>query len=240
MVALLLTALARACPFRTAVDGALEGMAKMFPAIVILVLAWSLSAVSQDLKLGDVLSEKLVKNEELAPVWLPTGVWLPLIVFVCAALVSFATGSSWTTMGVLTPVVIPVVARMGEPLAAVEATEMFYASVGGVLAGSIFGDHCSPISDTTVLSSVATSCRVEEHVWTQMPYALVVAVVAMGAGIVYTAWFHTPPWVALLFGGVILFIILLILGRRPQPPPAPLAPISPERVQRRVTGTGHL
>ena len=136
--------------------------------------------------------------------------------------------------------VIPVVARMGEPLAAVEATEMFYASVGGVLAGSIFGDHCSPISDTTVLSSVATSCRVEEHVWTQMPYALVVAVVAMGAGIVYTAWFHTPPWVALLFGGVILFIILLILGRRQQPPPAPLAPISPERVQRRVTGTGHL
>jgi Na+/H+ antiporter NhaC len=239
-VALVLTVMARACAFRKAVDGAIDGMARMLPAIVILVLAWSLSAVSQDLKLGDVLSGELVENETLAPAWLPSNVWLPLIVFVCAALVSFATGSSWTTMGILTPVVIPVAARMGEPLAAVDAIEMFYASVGGVLAGSIFGDHCSPISDTTVLSSVATSCRVEEHVWTQMPYALVVAIVAMGAGIIYTAWFHTPAWVALLFGAVILFLVLLLFGRRPVPPPAPLPAASAARVHRRVTGLGHL
>ncbi len=238
-VALFLTVIARACAFRKAVDGAIDGMARMFPAIVILVLAWSLSAVSQDLKLGEVLSNKLVENENLAPSWLPSSVWLPLIVFVCAALVSFATGSSWTTMGVLTPVVIPVAARMGEPLAAIDAMEMFYASVGGVLAGSIFGDHCSPISDTTVLSSVATSCRVEQHVWTQMPYAVVVAVVAMGAGIVYTAWFHAPPWVGLLYGAVILFLVLMLFGRRPAPP-APLPPASTGRAHRRVTGLGHL
>ncbi len=234
-VALLLTLIARACSIRNAVDGAIDGMARMFPAIVILVLAWALSSASQELKLGDVLQEKLIRAD-IAPSWLPLHMFMPLIIFLCAAAVSFATGSSWATMGILTPVAIQITAGLGESMAIVDAREMFYASVGSVLAGSIFGDHCSPISDTTVLSSVASSCRLEEHVWTQMPYAVVTAIVAMAAGNLYCARFHAPPYVALIFGGVIIVILVFLLGRKKDPPPAQAVPLAQATLDRRVRG----
>jgi Na+/H+ antiporter NhaC len=92
------------------------------------------------------------------------------------------------------------------------------------LAGAIFGDHCSPISDTTVLSSLATSCTLEQHVWTQMPYALVAGVVSVGAGNVLCNMYGKPWWMGLLAGLAALLLIVLIVGRRapvPQPPAMP-------------------
>jgi len=234
--AMMMSVLARACSIRAAMDGALDGMARMFPAIAILVLAWALSGVTEDLHLGEIISTELIRND-LAPAWLPLHVWLPLIVFLCAAGVSFATGSSWATMAVLTPVAIQTAATLGQSLPVIDATEMFYATVGSVLAGAIFGDHCSPISDTTVLSAVASGCRVEEHVWTQLPYALLAAMISIGAGNVYCATYHVPAWKALLLGAGVIVILTFLLGRKPVAPPAPPPSMPPATIERRL-GTG--
>jgi Na+/H+ antiporter NhaC len=96
---------------------------------------------------------------------------------------------------------------------------LFYASVGAVLAGAVFGDHCSPISDTTVLSSIATGCALEKHVWTQIPYAITVAVVSMLSGEVLCRQFDQPPWVGLIVGTVALTLIVRVFGRKMSPAP---------------------
>ncbi len=208
---------ARACSIRDVVDAGIDGMTRMFPAIVILVLAWALSAVLQDLRLGGVVAARL--NAADFPVH-----WLPLAVFLCAALMSFATGTSWGTMGILCPMTVAISARLMGDLDVVEASSLFYASVGSVLAGAVFGDHCSPISDTTVLSSIAAGCRHEEHVWTQIPYALVAAVAAMGLGDYLCSVKGQPWYLGLAAGSLFLVVFIFLFGRRTAPRPAP-API---------------
>jgi Na+/H+ antiporter NhaC len=91
---------------------------------------------------------------------------------------------------------------------------LFYGSVAGVLAGAIFGDHCSPISDTTVLSALASECSLEDHVWTQIPYALLAAVVGILAGDMLCGYFGAPLWVGLPLGLVLLIMAVYALGRR--------------------------
>ena len=210
IVAVLLTIFARTCPTRDAVDAGLEGMSRILPAIVILVLAWSLSSALGDLKLGEVVADRLNEAQ-----FNPT--LLPLAVFTCAAGISFATGSSWTTMGILCPVTVGVGARLMADLDPVVAVNLFYASIGSVLAGSVFGDHCSPISDTTVLSSLASGCRHEEHVWTQLPYAVITAVAAMGLGDVMCSYYHQPWYYGLGAGAIFLLLWIYIVGRRAVP-----------------------
>jgi Na+/H+ antiporter NhaC len=94
---------------------------------------------------------------------------------------------------------------------------LMIASIGSVLAGAIFGDHCSPISDTTVLSSQASGCDHVSHVWTQFPYAMLVAIVAVTVGTIPVG-FGLPVWPLLALGSVVLVVALLILGRRPETP----------------------
>jgi Na+/H+ antiporter NhaC len=220
IVAMVLTLAARACTTKEASDAGLDGMARMFPAIVILILAWALSAVEGDLKLGQIVGDHLVAAE--FPVH-----WMPLAVFVCAAVVSFSTGTSWTTMTILCPITVTVTASLAAGLEdPARATQLFYAAVGSVLAGAIFGDHCSPISDTTVLSSIASGCRHEAHVWTQLPYAVVTAIVAMGLGDVLCNVYDQPWYLGLAIGAVLLLLIVLIVGRRARilPPAEPAMP----------------
>jgi Na+/H+ antiporter NhaC len=207
LVAVVLTLFARACPTRAAIDAGLEGMARMFPAIVILVFAWALSAVLEDLHVSDVAVAHL-RAMEFPPAW------LPLAVFISAAVVSFATGSSWGTMGILCPATVSIAANLAGSLDPAVALHLFYASVGSVLAGAIFGDHCSPISDTTVLSSIAAGCSHEEHVWTQIPYAVLTAVAAMAFGDVMCTVFHQPWYLGLLAGTAFLWLFVMIVGRR--------------------------
>ncbi len=208
IVALLMTFAARACSIKDAADAGLDGMMRMASALVILVLAWALSGVAQDMKLGEVVSYYLRLYEfQIA--------WLPMAIFVAAAVVSFATGTAWGTMGILTPMAVSVSARLAADLPVAEAMPLFYSAVGAVLAGSVFGDHCSPISDTTVLSSMASGCRHEEHVWTQMPYAIVTALVAIGCGHVMCDVYGLSWYCGLGTGIIALFLILLIFGRRP-------------------------
>lgn len=207
ITAVLLTLVMRACSMRDTFDAGIEGMTRMFPAMIILVLAWALSGVLQDLKLGDVVAAQL--KEQMFPVQ-----WLPLAVFVCAAIVSFATGTSWGTMGILCPMVVGIAARLAADVEPAEAITLFYAAVGSVLAGAIFGDHCSPISDTTVLSSIASGCRHEEHVWTQLPYALTAAVAAMVLGDVMCSVYGQPWYLGLGAGVLLLVCVVYVVGRR--------------------------
>ena len=226
IAAMILTIVTRACSVRDASDAGLDGMARMFPAIVILILAWALSGVEQDLMLGKVA------NASLQAAGFPA-VWMPLAIFVCAAVISFATGTSWGTMGILCPAVVTIMAGQAAGLESDKALPLFYAAVGSVLAGAIFGDHCSPISDTTVLSSVASGCRHEDHVWTQIPYALVTALAAMGFGDVMCSVYHQPWYFGLGAGAIFLILVVLIFGRQAKPtvtPPTP-QPIPPGRLR---------
>jgi len=214
-VAVILTLIARTCAVHEAVDAGLNGMSRMFPAVVILVLAWAISSVSKDLELGAIAGDYL-RQAHFAPHF------IPLAVFVSSAVISFATGTSWATMGILCPVTVSIVAGLASKEIAAgamtnpQALTLFYEAVGSVLAGSIFGDHCSPISDTTVLSSIASGCPHEEHVWTQLPYALLTALVAIGASEVVCDGYNQPWYVGLAAGTATLVLIVFVLGRKPK------------------------
>jgi Na+/H+ antiporter NhaC len=206
-VALVISLATRALTLGKCVDSATESMARMFPTMVVLVLAWTLSATMEDLQLGQV-AQGLLQAARFDPTW------LPLLIFVSACVVSFATGTSWGTMGILCPATVTIAAGLLADMPAQQALPLFYASVGAVLSGAVFGDHCSPISDTTVLSSLASECSLEDHVWTQIPYALTVAVVSMLSGEVLCRQLDQPAWVGLLVGAAALVLIVLIVGRK--------------------------
>lgn len=150
-----------------------RGMGLIFEGLVILVLAWSLGKVTQELQTAAyliTLFEGMLNPH-----------YMPALIFVLAAFTSFATGSSWGTMGILMPLVLPLVWSLGVgfELDVAVAESLVYASVSAVLAGAVWGDHCSPISDTTILSSLACQCDHVSHVNTQLPYAVLVGAVSV-------------------------------------------------------------
>lgn len=209
-LALMLSILTGALGLGAAIRAACGGVRRVAPALVILVLAWALSAASQDLHLGEIASRTLSQARFSAT-------WLPLGIFLCAAGVSFATGTSWGTMGILCPVVVTVAARLTadlpEDFSIGRRLDLFYASVGSVLAGAVFGDHCSPISDTTVLSSIASGCSLERHVWTQLPYALAAALAGMVFGDLLIAYAGAHWSLGLILGCGALGLLVRWLGR---------------------------
>lgn len=183
------------------------GAKSMFLAILILVLAWAVATVcdEQHLNTAGVLVEML--SDRLSPNWMPT------ITFLLAAIVSFATGSSWSTMGLMMPLSISLTYSLLVPLNEAEPNHhLMLGTIGGVLAGAIFGDHCSPISDTTVLSSAASGSDHLDHVLTQMPYAITVAVVSILFGYLPVG-FGFQPYILLPVGLIVLFLILQFYGR---------------------------
>ena len=205
-----------------ALEAWLGGMRAMFLAIVILVLAWGLGDVTEALGTGPYLSSLLQDTLPLAA--------LPVLVFLVAAGISFATGTSWGTMAILFPVVVPLAVAMGAGVgfAGGDDYTILLGVISSVMAGSIFGDHCSPISDTTVMSSMASACDHIDHVRTQLPYAVTVALVAMAVGDIPTA-FGVSPWVSMLLGVAILYGILRVFGK-PIDTPVPAAAPEPVAV----------
>ena len=149
-------------PFTDFMSGLVEGMKLMLPANIILVLAWTLSGVCRDLLQTPLFVQSIVTSGGAE--W---SIFLPAVIFVIAAFLSFSTGTAWGTFGILIPIVVPVVEAIDPGLTVV--------ALSATLAGSVFGDHCSPISDTTILSSAGSGCNHIEHVSTQMPYSLTVA-----------------------------------------------------------------
>jgi Na+/H+ antiporter NhaC len=178
------------------------GLRSMLFALVILVLSWSLGQICKsDLHTGEYLVRVL--SGALHP-----GA-IPVLVFLVAAFTSFATGSSWGTMAILFPLVVP----LAHGLAPGDSV-ILLGAISSILAGSVWGDHCSPISDTTILSSLATSCDHLDHVRTQIPYAVMVAVVAMLLGDVpsaFIAWYS--PWMGMLLGAAALVLLIRGLGK---------------------------
>lgn len=171
----------------------IDGMKLMLLACSILVLAWSLGTVTKDMKLADYMIGVIGDSISFT--------YIPLIVFIAGCIISFATGTSWGTMTILTPIAIPLAYKMtGDVYSAVIMS-------GVVFSGAIFGDHCSPISDTTVLASIFAGADHLDHVSTQIPYALTCAIVAGILFIVY-GMFTISPIVLILIGIIALFIIM--------------------------------
>ena len=181
------------------------GMKAMFLAMIILTLAWSLGQVTEDLGTAQYVAQILSGA-------LPLEV-IPVLVFLTSAAMAFATGTSWATMAIMLPLVIPLTVTLGgaEGFGVGGEYSILLGAISSVLAGAIFGDHCSPISDTTVLSSTAAACDHVDHVKTQLPYALVVALVAMVVGDIGTA-LGLSVWVALILSIAILAAGLWFFG----------------------------
>lgn len=184
--------------FTKCMDGAVNGMKLMLPANIILVLAWTLSGICRDLLMSAQYVEGLVTSFGGDVMQL-----FPFICFAAACVLSFATGASWATFGILVPILVPI-AYAVDP-------SMVFVVLGAVLAGSVFGDHSSPISDTSVLSAASSGCPVMEHAATQLPYALLTAFAA-GAGYLASGFTNGNLWlswstaVAVLGGGLWWFL----------------------------------
>jgi len=188
------------------VDAWYAGLKAMLIAMIILVLAWSLSDVTSVLHTADYLVSILGD-------WLTPGL-VPALVFILSAATAFATGSSWGTMGILMPLVIPLTwaVLQANGMTGPEYYSISYSTVACVLGGAVWGDHCSPISDTTILSSMASGSDHIDHVRTQLPYAVLVGGVGMLVGTVPTG-FGFPWWLSLILGVVVLIAAHRYLGR---------------------------
>ncbi len=183
------------------IDAWFLGVRSMLLAVIILTLAWAIGAITVEMKTADYIISLIGDN--ISPHF------LPVIIFLVAGLTSFATGTSWGTMAILMPIVIPLSHSVSclYGLDAIENTIILQGVISSVLAGAVFGDHCSPISDTTILSSMASGCNLIDHVKTQLPYAILVAIVCMLLGDIPTA-FGLSPYLSLgLIGLVVVAIV---------------------------------
>ena len=206
MTAVIMTAAQRLLTLEEIVDAWIAGARFTFVAMVILVLAWSMAEVSSELHTADFLIASLGDS-------LPATM-LPASVFVLAAFTAFSTGSSWGAMGILLPLVLPLTwaVMSGNGQSDPEHLYLLYASVSGVLAGAVWGDHCSPISDTTVMSSLSAGCDHIEHVRTQLPYALLAGGAALLVGTVPIS-FGLPWWLGMLGAAAVTALGLRLLGQ---------------------------
>lgn len=191
-----LALMTRIMDFKDAMDTFVDGFKLMVLTASILVMAWSLGAITKEMGLAQFIIEKIGTD-------LPFVV-LPVIIFLLSILIAFATGTSWGTMAIMTPLAIPLAYNItGDPSTS-------SAIAGVVLSGAIFGDHCSPISDTTVMSSIFSGADHIDHVATQLPYAITVAVVVLSMYILYGA-FRISPAILIPIGMVLLLLLQKLL-----------------------------
>jgi Na+/H+ antiporter NhaC len=216
VVAAILPLAGRRMKLQAVLDSFVGGVQSMNIALIILILAWALGQICKDMHTAETVVEWT--RPILSPHLLPT------VVFVVAALISFATGTSWGTMAILFPIAIPAAQTMAPSVssAGVFSPNIIHlGTVGAVLAGAVFGDHCSPISDTTILSSMASGSDHIDHVKTQIPYAVAAALIAVFVGYLPAGW-GIPVWICLGAGVLLLILCLHILGKKvPESVPLP-------------------
>lgn len=187
-------------PLRVVGKAVLSGLRSSLLPVLILVLAWSLKGVCTDLQTGPFLASVL--GEVLSPTWFPS------LLFIVASLTAFATGTSWGTMAILIPTAIPIAFHLDGGAYGLTTT----ICLGATLDGAILGDHCSPISDTTIMSSISSSCDHVHHVRTQIPYSLTVGALAVVCGYLPAA-LGVPSWIG-ISASALLLILLFGLVRR--------------------------
>ena len=187
-------------PFKECMRCLPDGFKAMVPAILILTMAWTLKGMTDSLGAKEFVAAAMSNaSTSLAN-------FLPAIIFLVACFLSFSTGTSWGTFGILIPIALAVFPDMSNPLTII--------SVSACMAGAVCGDHCSPISDTTIMASAGAQCEHVNHVRTQLPYALVCAAVSfvtyLIAGITKSAWISLPCGFLVLI--LTLVFIRFILG----------------------------
>ena len=185
----------RVINFRDCMGCIPEGFKAMVPAIMILTFAWTLKAMT------DSLGAAVFVEEAMRSVAGGIEVILPAIIFLVGCGLAFATGTSWGTFGILIPIVVAVFEK--------SSPEMMIISMSACMAGAVCGDHCSPISDTTIMASAGAQCDHVTHVSTQLPYAILAAAVSFVTYIV--AGFVKTAWIALPVGIVLMLIVLLVI-----------------------------
>jgi len=184
---------------RSAANGGtvfLSGVREIAGPVLVLIAAWMLGAAISQLGTATWLSESL--HGHLPVALLPAGI------FVLGAIISFSTGTSWGTMGVLMPLSIPVIFSLTEGAVDVDRDRLVVAAIGAVFSGAVFGDHCSPFSDTTIVASIASGVEPLDHVRTQLPFALIAGAVALLLGFVPLG-FGVPAAVCLAAGLLLLW-----------------------------------
>ncbi len=190
-----------------AMDAFLKGVKSMLFACIILTLAWSIGSITSDMKTADYLISIL--SEAISPRF------LPVLIFLLCAAISFSTGTSYGTMAIVMPIIIPLSLSLSTASGYDEYNTILilHGVISSVLAGSVFGDHCSPISDTTILSSMASRCNHIDHVKTQLPYAVVVATFCMLIGDIPTA-FGFSPYLSIIIIAAVLVGFLYLFGKK--------------------------
>lgn len=173
-------------------EAILAGMKSMIPGNCILALAWAIGGVTVELETGKYLSGILSST---LPAWS-----IPVIIFAVSCIMAFATGTSWGTYALMIPLAIPL---------AVALDANFALCLGAVFSGGVFGDHCSPISDTTILSSVGAGCHHVAHVNTQLPYALTVALASVLGFIVIGLTNNSALSAIVALGSLIVMVLIL-------------------------------
>ena len=177
----------------------LDGAASLFPALIILICAWTLGSIFKSLETSQLLRQML--GDQITPYQ------IPIAIFLVGAVTSFLTGTSWGTFGLLMPIALPLVLTMGTGLPEAEVLQLISMTIGAVFGGAVFGDHCSPFSDTTIVSSLAAGCTPTSHVATQLPYAMIAAA---GAATAYTLMsFGLAGWLATLTVASLLAVLVL-------------------------------
>ena len=207
VVAIFMAVYRKILTVREAIETWGKGWKTMITTIIILLLAWSLSSVIKELGtsryLVDLLSQSTPK------------IVLPAAIFMLGSFISFSTGTSYGTMGILMPLAIPLASAVGmhSGLEGDALHAYMIVNISAVLTGAIFGDHCSPISDTTILSSMGAGCNHIDHVQTQMPYALAVCAISIFAGYFPTA-LGLSIWIVLPLGLLVTALVVRLVGQR--------------------------
>lgn len=201
VITVIFYALRRVLKFTDSMACIPDGFKAMVPAILILTFAWTLKAMTDSLGAAEYVAGVM----ETAATGLVN--FLPAIIFLVGCFLAFATGTSWGTFGILIPIVVAVFQGTNET--------MMIISISACMAGAVCGDHCSPISDTTIMASAGAQCNHVNHVSTQLPYAMTVAAVSFVtyviAGFVQNAWICLPIGIVLMTGT--LFVIRAITGK---------------------------
>ncbi|QFU24165.1 Na+/H+ antiporter NhaC family protein [Shewanella eurypsychrophilus] len=217
IVAIIMTVAQNIQSLENTINSWTNGLSRVTSALVILVLSWALAEITKELNTANYLAT--IIGDGIYPALFPA------VIFLLAGVISLGTGTSWGTMGILMPLVVPVSwSLVSTSNGFVNPSDMhiIYSSISCVLAGAVWGDHCSPISDTTILSSMASQCNHIEHVRTQMPYALVVGVIAL-LGTIATG-FGLSWWSVFITATVLLWFGLNQFGQSCQKSPASEAP----------------
>lgn len=180
--------------FNTAFKTYVEGMKGMTDIAITLILAWSMGKIISELGTAEFIVSSL-QSASFSPAFVPA------VIFVFGACASFATGSSWGTFALMRPLALPLAHAFGIP---------YHIAVAAVLSGGLFGDHCSPISSTTILSATGAGCTLVDHVKTQLPYAGINGAIAFVA---YILAGITRSEIVLVFAVVALVAVTVLLNR---------------------------